>query len=307
MTIGGGTGSFVVLSSLKPYPVRLKAVISMADDGGSTGVLRDEYGVLPPGDIRMAVVALSDSSKVLRDLFNFRFSGGGLSGHSFGNLFLTALDKLTGSFQAGVREAGKILNIRGEVIPVTTDNVRLQAILSDGRRIRKESKIRFPARNRVRVRDVWLAPKARINPDAKRAIAEADLIVIGPGDLYRSVIPNLLVSGVPEAIRKSKAKKVYIANVMTNRHGTYNFSGEDYANEIERYLGKNVLDAAIFNTKKPPAAVLTRYRYQGSSFVRPPAASHGSMRFIKTNLIDGGTYVRHSAGTKLARLLLSLV
>jgi len=313
VTIGGGTGSFNVLAALRSADPRahLAAIVSMADDGGSTGLLRDQYGVLPPGDIRRALVALSHSSGRMRDLFNFRFKEGGLNGHSFGNLFIAALEKTTGSFAAAVREASNILNIDGNVAPVTLDNVRLLARLSDGTIIRGETNIDIPRLHsrRAPIQDIWLEPQARINPEAARIIKHADLIVIGPGDIYTSIVPNLLVKGVREAIKKSKAKKVYIANLMTKRGETDGWMGDEFFEAMERYLGPEVLDYAIFNNRKPPAELAAKYRREGAEFVKPPGQATRTKqktKFVLANLMETRTFVRHGPKTRLAKLLLSL-
>lgn len=309
VTIGGGTGTFMILTALKKYPVHLTAIVTMADDGGSTGMLRDQYGVLPPGDVRRALVALSESSETMRNLFNYRFTGGGLQGHSFGNLFLTALEKVTGNFASALQEASNILNIDGEVAPVTLDDVRLCARLADGKLVRGETNIDIPrVAHRSPVKDVWLEPEARMNPSLKRILKNADLIVIGPGDLYTSIIPNFLVPGVKEEIKKSKAKKVFICNLMTKRGETDGFSAEDFLNVMEKYIGKNVLDFAIFNNKKPPERLLRRYRREGAEFITPPAPRKNGHRpkYIIDDFIDTDTFVRHGPRRKLGKLLVSL-
>ncbi|HLD00008.1 MAG TPA: gluconeogenesis factor YvcK family protein, partial [Patescibacteria group bacterium] len=235
VVIGGGTGTYTVLSGLKEYPVHLSAVVAMSDNGGSTGVLRDELGVLPPGDIRRSLIALSESPQIIRDLFNYRFESGGLEGHSFGNLFLTALEKVTGNFEEAVKEAGKILSIRGDVIPATLHNTHLYAKLEDGTVIEGETNIDIPKHDgRLRIKDVALKPKARVTKSARTAIQEADLIVLSPGDLFTSLIPNLLILGIPEAIRASKAKVVYCCNLTTKHGETNGFTVDDFVSTIER-------------------------------------------------------------------------
>lgn len=309
VTIGGGTGTFTVLTALKKYPAHLTAIVSMADDGGSTGMLRDQYGVLPPGDVRRALVALSESSETMRSLFNYRFKGGGLQGHSFGNLFLTALEKVTGSFASALEEASHILNINGEVAPVTLDDVRLCARLANGTIIRGETNIDIPrVPHRSPVKDVWLEPEPRMNPSLKRILKNADLIVIGPGDLYTSIIPNFLVPGVKEEIKRSKAKKVFICNLMTKEGETDGFSAEDFLNVLEKYLGENILDFAIFNNKKPPERLLRKYRREGAEFIVPPSPrkSGHEPKYILGDFIDTDMFVRHGPLRKLGKLLVSL-
>ncbi len=310
VTIGGGTGSFTVLSALKDNPaVSLTAIISMSDDGGSTGILRDQYGVLPPGDVRRALVALSEESQIMRDLFNYRFNEGGLQGHSFGNLFIAALEKVTGNFSSALQEASRILNIEGEVAPVTLDNVRLCAKLADGSLVRGETNIDIPhEKNRSAISEVWLEPEARINPSLRRILHSADLIVIGPGDLYTSIIPNFLVKGVREEIRRSKAKKVFLCNLMTKRGETDHFTAKEFLATVEHYLGEDVLDYAIFNNKQPPERLVRKYKRQGAELVDISTLpkKHGSVKYVFADLIDTEKFVRHGPPRKLAKVLLSL-
>lgn len=273
-------------------------------------MLRDQYGVLPPGDIRRALVALSESSDTLRSLFNYRFREGSLHGHSFGNLFLSALQKVTGDFATAVREASHILNINGEVVPVTLDDVRLYAKLEDGKVIRGETNIDIPRGNyRAHIEKIWLEPEARMNPSVRRVLHNADLIVIGPGDLYTSLIPNLLVRGMPEAIQKSKAKKVFVCNLMTKFGETHGFKAEDFAREIERYLGPQTLDFAVFNTRRASTPVLNRYKKEKAEFIEPPRAQGRKKKpkYVLADLLDAGKFVRHNPRKKLAKVLMSLL
>lgn len=269
VVIGGGTGVFTVLSGLRTYPVDLSAIITMSDDGGSTGSLREEFGILPPGDVRRALIALSYSdNKVLSDLFNYRFTEGGLSGHAFGNIMLTALERVTGSFKNAINEAGKILRIHGRVIPVTLDNVRLCAVLENGETVEGETNIDVPKHDpSLRITSVYLKPRAVLNSEAKEAIQKADLVVIGPGDLFTSLIPNLIVDGMPEILKSSPAKKAFIVSTMTKAGETHGFTALDYLNEIERYIGKDVLDYIVINTKKPPQTRLHEYEKEGKTAV----------------------------------------
>ncbi len=226
--LGGGTGNFSVLKGLKNYDVDLSAIVSMADDGGSTGILRDELGVLPPGDVRQCLVALSDSSRLMRSLMNYRFENGGLGGHSFGNLLLSALEKVTGSFEKAVEEAGKILNIKGKVIPVTTHQVRLKMILNNRRILEGEKEIYLSQEIDQGYKSIYLEPYPKANPHAIDEIANSDLIVIGPGGLHTSLIPNLLVEGVAVALRNSQAKKTFVVNLMNRKGQTTGFKVSDY-------------------------------------------------------------------------------
>jgi uncharacterized cofD-like protein len=309
VTIGGGTGSFTVLGALKSSPVHLTAIVSMADDGGSTGVLRDHYGVLPPGDVRRALVALSRSTDTMRSLFNYRFGEGSLKGHSFGNLFIAALEKVTGSFSSALEEASNILSIDGEVAPVTLDDIRLCARLKDGTIIRGETNIDIPrSPHRAPIEKIWLEPEARMNPSVKRILKNADLIVIGPGDLYTSILPNLLVRGVAEEIRNSKAKKVFMCSLMTKRGETDGYVAEDFLHVMDEYLGKGTLDFAIFNNKKPPERLLKKYRKEGSEFINPPKPGPKGKqpKLIFGDLIDTEKFIRHGPPRAIAKILLSL-
>ncbi|MCL2110529.1 YvcK family protein [Microgenomates group bacterium] len=261
VVIGGGTGSFVVLSGLKNYFNDLTALVTMADDGGSTGQLRDELGVLPPGDVRQCLVALARSPKV-RDLFNFRFEEGSLKGHSFGNLFLTALEKMTGDFRAGVELATEVLEVVGRVEPITLDKVTL--VIQDGNKIvRGQRKIDDGAfvANRP---ELWLEPpNSTANPAAKEAIKQAALIVIAPGSLYTSLGAALVVPEIGAALKKSPAKKVYVCNLMNKSGQTDGFTVQDYANELERMAGEQFLDYVIYNTTKPQPQLLKKYAVEG--------------------------------------------
>lgn len=307
MVIGGGTGVFTVLSGLRNYPVEPVAVISMADDGGSTGVLREEFGILPPGDVRRALVALAHAdNRMLSDLFSYRFSEGSLKDHVFGNLMLTALERITGSFEAALTETGRILNIQGQVIPVTLDNVRLFAELENGAVIRNETNIDVPKHNTdLKISRVYLKPKARGNRRALTALERADMIVLGPGDLFTSIIPNLLVEGVSRAIRKSKAKKVFIVSAMTKPGETTNFAARNFVDAIEKYLGHGVLDYAIINTKKPSPVRLREYAAEGKAMVELGSLKKRPLP-IFGNFIRTSGFVRHDP-ERLAKVLISLL
>lgn len=260
VTIGGGTGSFVLLSGLRRYVRNLTAIVAMSDDGGSTGILRDELGVLPPGDVRQCLIALSRSPR-LRDLFTYRFDKGRLRGHSFGNLFLTALADITGSFEEAIAEAATILSIEGNVIPVTTHDVRLVAKLANGMTISGQHNL---SSSKVRSGEfrLWLEPEAQVNPRAAEAIRTADMVVVCPGSLYESVIPHFLVHGVGAAVRQSAARKVFVAPLMSKGH-TMGFQVHDYVDEVERYAGGPVFTYVVFNTTLPPPQVLERYQEEG--------------------------------------------
>lgn len=313
VVIGGGTGTFTVLTALRNcrVPLHLTAIVTMADSGGSTGRLRDQYGVLPPGDIRRALVALAGESNDLRDMFNYRFETGSFKGHSFGNLFLTVADKVSpGGFDEGVKKAARALNVAGEVIPVTLDKVTLCARTQKGRLIKGEANIDIRKRNpHIPIEKIWLEPSARINQDARKSILIADIIIIGPGDLYTSLIPNLLVGGVTQAIKKSKAKKVYVCNLMTKYGETHGFRAWNFVEEIEKYLGQGVLDYAVFNKKRPPDSVLRRYREEKAFFVEPSGLDlqRSKPKIILADLLESGRFVRHDSRRKLAKVLVPLL
>lgn len=265
VVMGGGTGTYTVLTGLKKYRVNLTAIVSMADEGGSTGILRDELGVLPPGDVRQCLVALSSSDLLMRELMNYRFQAGGLKGHSFGNLLLSALEKVTGSFDAAVEKTAEILRLKGSVIPITLEKTRLVAYFQNGKVIKGED--RFHSTNFVRLKSISLQPRVQANPKALAAIHQADVIVIGPGDFYSSLVPNLLVQGISGAICKSKAKKIYVCNLMTKAGHTDGWSVLSYLEHMEQYLGCP-FDYIVYNNKHPETRLLRRYARKGERLVQ---------------------------------------
>lgn len=266
VVIGGGTGSFTLLGALKWLTPHITALVAMADDGGSTGILRDELGVLPPGDVRQCLVALAQAPQ-MRSLFNYRFSEGSLQGHSFGNLFITALEKMTGNFADAVATAGTVLNIRGTVVPVTLDNVRLVLHHIDGTEMHGERIIDVAHFVETGPRpNLSLSPRAAINPAAAKAIAEADVIVIAPGDLYTSLGALLIVDGVGEALAQTNACIVYVCNLVTKPGQTTGFTVADHASEIERLAGnRSILDFVLYNSAKP--APRLEYAYARQQYV----------------------------------------
>jgi uncharacterized cofD-like protein len=301
--IGGGTGSFVVLSALKKYPLDLSAIVSMTDSGGSTGRLRDELGVLPPGDIRQALVALAQTPR-LRDLFNYRFKNGSLLGHSFGNIFLAALEKLTGNFKEAVLEASKILNIKGKVIPVTVDKVNLYAKLTNEEIIVGEDKIEQLERKKetVKIQNVYLKPRGKITEEAREAILKAQTIIVGPGDIYTSLISNLLVVGVREAISQSKATVIYLCNLMTKHGQTDNFRVSDFVKIMLKYLPR--IDFVIYNTQRPSSTILEKYKRKKEYFVEPDKENFlPGIKFIERNLLNS-KIIQPIKGDLLARSLI---
>lgn len=288
VTIGGGTGSFVLLSGLKKYPLNISAIVSMSDDGGSTGILRDELGVLPPGDVRQCLVALSESGEELRQLMNYRFESGGLKGHSFGNLFLSALEKINKSFGKGVEEASKILKVKGEVIPVTNSDVKLFMKLKNGKILKGQNEIdkNFEI-EKIGIKNIYLSPQAKASKKAIQKILEADLIVIGPGNYYSSIIPNFLAEGISEAIRKSKAKVVLNCNLVNKKGHTEKFFLENYVEEMNKIIGKNRIDFVTFNTKKPNAKIVERYENRKELLVRiKNEKKEEGYKIIKTDILS---------------------
>ncbi|MBS0648903.1 MAG: YvcK family protein [Verrucomicrobia bacterium] len=315
VTIGGGTGNFTVLRGIKNYDVDISAIVSMADDGGSTGILRDELGVLPPGDVRQCLVALSDSSRLMRSLMNYRFEQGGLGGHSFGNLLLSALEKVTGSFEKAVDEVGKILFIKGKVIPVTTHMVRLKMILKNCQVLEGEREIYLSQEIEKGYSSIYLEPYPKANPQAIDEIMNADLIVVGPGGLHTSLIPNFLVEGVSDALRQSDAKKVFIVNLMNRRGQTSNYKVSDYMTEMERFIGEDVFDYILVNNQQPPEALIELYAEEGDLVVNDlkdgrvrQAALLGELRSgqgVKKDLLKRNL-IRHDS-KKLAQELMNIV
>lgn len=263
VVVGGGTGNFAVLDGLKNYDVDISAIVSMADDGGSTGILRDELGVLPPGDVRQCLVALSTSSRLMRSLMNYRFENGGLGGHSFGNLLLSALEKVTGSFEKAVEEVGKILAIKGKVIPVTTHQVRLKMILNNRKILEGEKEIYLSQEIDQGYKSIFLEPYAKANPHAIAEIMNADLVVVGPGGFHTSLIPNLLVEGVSKALRESQAKKIFVVNLMNRKGQTTGFKAGHYLQEMVRYIGSDVFDYIMVNNQKPSQELIEVYAEEG--------------------------------------------
>src|SRR3990167_35743 len=261
VTVGGGTGSYTVLSGLKNLKdVSLTALVSMADDGGSTGVLRDELGVLPPGDVRQCLVALSEHTEIVRELMNYRFTEGTLKGHSFGNIFLSALEKVTGDFAKGVEIVSEILKIKGKVIPITHDSAKLCIMLSNNKLIEGEVKIQNDAGiQKHGLKKIFYKTEVLLDEHAKEPLLNADIIILGPGNYYCSVVPNLIVKGFKETIKKSKAKVIFPINLTNKLEHTANWKVSTYVKDIEKYLGRPV-DIILVNNKKPSSLQIKTYR-----------------------------------------------
>lgn len=271
--IGGGSATFTLLKGLRQFPTNNIVIVSTADSGGSTGILRKDLGVMPWGDIRQCLIGLSYTAPALKDLFNYRFDTGSLKGHSAGNIILAALQKTTGSPESAIAEAARLLNVRGEVLFASQTPTTLSAKLANGTIIKGEHEIDEPVtKSRSPIVELRLS-SAEVNPRAIDAIGRADAIILGPGDLYTSTFPNLLVPGIDEAIAHSKAKKIAITNVMTKLGQTDKFKASNFIKETNRYLHQHNTDGginvAIVNTKKPAPAILALYRKEKAVFVEP--------------------------------------
>jgi uncharacterized cofD-like protein len=304
VALGGGTGMPALLRGLKEYTSNITAIVTMADNGGSSGRLRGSLGMLPPGDVRNCLVALADTEPLMRELFQYRFEQGELSGHSFGNLFLAALQQTTGDFVTALRAASRVLAVRGSVLPATLDAVDLVGELEDGRVVRGESQI---GKSDSRIRRVWLEPgDATPLMEAVRAVEEADLVVIGPGSLYTSVIPNLLVAPIADAVRRTRALRVYVANVMTQPGETSGYSAADHLKALEEHAGAHIVDIMIVNSQPVPDAVLARYGEEGAAPVRMSGPPPRRLQVVSEPLLDVDVVVRHNPD-RLARAVLRLL
>lgn len=306
VTIGGGTGSSVLLQGLKNYTENITAIVTVADDGGGSGYLREDLGMLAPGDIRACLIALSDSEEEMSKIMGYRFSedSGRLAGQSFGNIFLAALTEIYHGFDKGIKSASRILNITGKVLPMTLENVILYAELEDGSVIEGESNISFLIRkNGGRIKKVFLDPPLSKPPsESTEAIMEADLIVLGPGSLYTSVMPNLLVDDLREAVLKSPGKKVYIGNIMTQPGETAGYSLTDHIDSINRHAGQCFLDYILINNKKLPDHLKHKYKYKdGSEQILVSGEEVSELKKQGCHVIEGDfldtsyPYARHNA------------
>lgn len=307
VVIGGGTGLSTVLRGLKEYTDNLTAVVTVFDDGGSSGRLRRELGILPPGDIRDCLVALAESEPLMTELFEYRFQGGALDGHAFGNLFIASLAGVTGDLESAVKQTSKVLNIRGRVLPSATEDVVLVADFDDGTSIEGESRITMAGK---RIRRVALKPSdVAPVPEVLQAIAEAELIVLGPGSLYTSVIPNLLVRGVADALRANRhALRVYVCNVMTQPGETDSFSASDHVRGLLEQVGPDLFTHVLVNTQRPRSrAVLARYEAEGSVPVEPDVDHIRELGVtpLEARLISEEDLVRHDPAA-IARVLMRL-
>lgn len=308
VAVGGGHGLSMLLHGIKEYTNNITAIVTVADSGGSSGRLREQFDVLPPGDIRNCLVALADSEPLMQNLFQFRFEDGGdLKGHNFGNLFITALTKVTGDFEAAIKASSKVLAIRGEVIPSTLANVSLVAEYKDGSIIQGEHRI---PEKMVPITRVSLTPQdAAATQEAVRAINEAEVILLGPGSLYTSVIPNLLIKGITDAISKANVLKIYVCNVMTQSGETDGYKASDHIEALIRHSSKNILNHCVVNINtEAPQELLERYKKEQSFPVDADSQKIKQMGYsvVEGELISATDFLRHDSG-KLAKIIINLI
>ncbi len=306
VVVGGGTGLSALLKGLKYYTSNLTAIVTVGDDGGSSGRLRRELGILPPGDVRNCLVALAEKEEIMEELFSYRFESGTLAGHSLGNLFLAGLAGIFGDFQEGIEHVGKVFALKGEVYPSTLSQVTLEAYFEDGRSVNGETAIRTTP---GRIKHLKISPQdCKPLPGALKAIEEADLIVLGPGSLYTSIIPNLLVKGLRDKIAEVKAPCIYVCNIMTEPGETDNFTTADHLKVIIEHGGTDLVDVVLAAKEEIPQDVLENYYSEGAIMVKGDAASVEKLgvSFHENTFYTGGEVVRHNPD-KLAKELLRLL
>lgn len=298
VAIGGGHGISGMLRGLKRYSRNITAIVTVADDGGGSGMLREDLGMLPPGDIRNCMMALANTEPTMEQLLQYRFTDGVLAGQSFGNLFLAAMNGISSSFDEAVHKMSDVLAITGRVLPVTTSNVHLEAEFDNGEKILGESKIFYAKKiNNCRIRQVRLIPEnPPALPDSLKAIEEADLIVIGPGSLYTSIIPNFLVKGIGDAVAKAKAPKIFVMNIMTQDGETDQYSGFDHVEALLRHA-PGTIDACIANSRKISDEILEPYRQEGVEEIdlQQEKIEKLGIQVRKYPLATGSRYIRHDS------------
>ncbi len=303
VAIGGGTGLSMLLRGLKVYTSNLTAIVTVADDGGSTGRLRQEFGVIAPGDIRQCIAALAEAEPLMSRLFQYRFKEGtGLEGHSFGNLFIVAMSEITGNFETAIHETGRVLNVRGAILPSTLEDVTLSARTHEDEMVHGEHNI---TERGTSIRDVYLNPSsAEAHPDAVRAILDADLVVIGPGSLYTSVLPNLLVDGIKKALFATTARRVFVCNVATQHGETDGFSVGDHVEALERHAGAGLLHAVIANSNLAPA-LPEAWRSRPVPITHNGGYEFGAIQLVEADVVAEQNRYRHDP-EKLAASILRL-
>ena len=306
VVVGGGTGLSALLRGLKQYTCNLTAIVTVTDDGGSSGKLRDELGIQPPGDVRNCLVALAETDQIMDTLFSYRFESGALKGHSLGNLLLAGLTDTFGDFQKGIEQVSKVFALRGKVFPTTLDQVVLMADLEDGTRVIGETSVRA---TKGKIDKVYLEPSdCTPLPDAIQAIEEADLVVLGPGSLYTSVLPNLLVLGLREKIREASAPVVYVCNVMTEKGETDGYKVSDHLQAILDHCGEGFVDAVLASRGEITEPLLKRYSQEEAVPVvsDPKVVQHLGVKYFEANLVQEGNVVRHDSD-RLAKELIRLL
>jgi len=310
VVIGGGTGLSTMLRGLKHASSNLTAIVTVTDDGGSSGRLMREYNVLPPGDIRNCIVALADNEGLMADLFQYRFEDGEhpLAGHSFGNLLLLAMCSVTGSFDEAIRETSRVLAVRGRVLPSTLDRVSLRAEMADGSLLLGESAIAEAGRRSPIHRVALDPPDVAPLKEALDAIRQADAVIIGPGSVYTSLVPNLLVPGLADAVRHTKAIRIYVCNVMTQPGESDGFAASDHVRALEEHAGKGVFRIVLANTAMPSEEARRRYAEQGAMVVRPDieCIEHMGYRALAADFLNETNLVRHDPD-KLAQAILEII
>jgi uncharacterized cofD-like protein len=308
VVIGGGTGLPVLLRGLKHHDLDITAIVTVADDGGSSGRLRDELRIPPPGDVRNVLAALSDVEPLIVELFQHRFqNGNGLSGHSLGNLILAALTSITGDFVKAIREMSKVLNVHGQVLPAANKSVVLHAEMEDGAVVSGESKIPYSGK---KIKRVFLTPEdIEPLPETIEAIRQADLIVVGPGSLYTSILPNLLVPKIGQEVCQAKAKKVYICNIMTQAGETLHYTVSDHVKALHDHMGCFFLDAVIVNSGQIPEDIQQRYAQELAEPVRDDSdrLAELGIQVIRDHIVSYEDQVIRHDTKKVASLLLSLL
>ncbi len=308
VVVGGGTGLSTMLRGIKKYTENITAIVTVADDGGGSGVLRDEMGILPPGDIRNCILALAETEPLMAKLLSYRFSEGSLSGQSFGNLFLAAMNGICDNFVDAVKNVSDVLKVKGTVLPVTLEDVHINAHLYDGSVIKGECNISAGMKmGDKRIKRIELIPEnATILPEAAEAINEADLIILGPGSIYTSVIPNLIVKGVSEAIKNSPAKVVYVCNIMSQPGESDEMTAFDHVKAIYNHSTEEIIDICIANVQEIPERMKKNYKLENSSgiIVDDEKFAENGIKLIKGDLISvvKDKYVRHNYN-KLAKMI----